>query len=274
MPTAITSPAAASVAYNQQFNAFQDITWSLQYSLCGSVDSQGGFCAFLYDAPVLSGGGIGKSLGVAPSTDYTSFSNISGVSGAFLCIALDSHGFFAVSGNGLDTGIDSSAALPNSITIRTGTQFDFLTTFAISTYDDSFDVVKMDDSLERFRFRLTNASNVVEISHWSGENYDVWCSIPVSLNFSTSAMCRAGFSFASPLCGDANAAKFGIANAHFEGATALPTQNIVAPELLCKLPVVINLNQPAPSPVAIAPLTATLGDAYECIIPLPPDPCD
>ena len=97
--TISTSAAAASIAIAQAFNAYQDVAWSLQYSLCGSVDAQAGFCAFLYDAPALTNGGIGKSLGFAPSQDYTSFTNISGVSGAIIGIGFDSTGLFAASGN-------------------------------------------------------------------------------------------------------------------------------------------------------------------------------
>ena len=271
-----TSAAAASIAYNQAYNAYQDITWSLQYTLCGSAGAQGGFCAFLYGASDLTTGGIGKSLGFAPSQSYTGFTNISGTSGAIIGIALDSLGLFAVSGNGMSTGIDASQAIRNAITIRTGTNFTFLTTFAASAFDSTFTVVQSSAALQQLRFRLTEASNIVEIAQWTGDAYDVWCNVPVSLNLPASAFCRAGFSFAAPLCGNVAAAKFGIANAHFEGSLQQPTQQNVEPSLQCKLPVVSNINVATPTSITIQPSIETLGGAYAPIEPPAPlpDPCD
>lgn len=271
-----TSAAAASIAYAQAYNAYQDITWSLQYTLCGDANAQGGFCAFLYDAPDLTPGGIGKSLGFAPSQNYTGFSNVSGISGAIVGIGLDSLGLFAVSGNGMPTGIDASQAIRNAITIRTGTNFTFLTTFAATAFDSTFTVVQSSTALQQLRFRLTEASNMVEIAQWNGDAYDVWCNVPVSLNLPASAFCRAGFSFAAPLCGNVAAAKFGIANAHFEGSLQQPTQQIVEPSLQCKLPVVSNINVATPTSITIQPSIETLGGAYAPIEPPAPlpDPCD
>lgn len=274
--TISTSAAAASIANAQAFNAYQDVAWSLQYSLCGPTNAQAGFCAFLYDAPTLTTGGIGKSLGFAPSQDYTSFANVSGVSGAIIGIGFDSTGLFAVSGNGLSTGIDVSQAVRNAITIRTGTNFAYVTTFAATAFDSTFTVVQSSDALQQFRFRLTDASNTMEIAHWNGESYDVWCNVPVSLSLPTSAFCRAGFSFASPLCGNAAIAKFGIANAHFEGSTTAPTQQINGVSFECKLPVINNVSQQAPNSITIEPVVEALIPPYSPIEPPAPapDPCD
>ena len=274
--TISTSAAAASIAIAQAFNAYQDVDWSLQYSLCGSVDAQAGFCAFLYDAPALTNGGIGKSLGFAPSQDYTSFTNISGVSGAIIGIGFDSTGLFAASGNGMSTGIDASQIIPNAITIRTGTNFAYVTTFAATAFDSTFTVVQSSDALQQFRFRLTAASNIMEIAHWNGDSYDVWCNIPVALNLPTSAFCRAGFSFASPLCGIAATARFGIANAHFEGSINEPMQQISEISYECKLPVINNVSQQAPDSIAIVPVVEALTPPYSPFVPPAPapDPCD
>lgn len=274
--TISTSAAAASIANTQAFNAYQDIAWSLQYSLCGTADAQAGFCAFLYDAPALSAGGIGKSLGYAPSQDYTSFANVSGVSGAIIGVGFDSTGLFAASGNGLSTGINASQVIRNAITIRTGTNFAYVTTFAATAFDSAFTVVQSSAALQQFRFRLTDASNTMEIAHWNGDSYDVWCNVPVALNLPVSAFCRAGFSFASPLCGNAAIAKFGIANAHFEGSIAAPTQQTNDVYFECKLPIINNVSQQAPASITIVPVVEPLAAPYAPIEPPPPapDPCD
>jgi hypothetical protein len=105
MPETITNPTACNFACTSAFNANYDIVWSFQYSLCGQSNASAGFTTFLWDSTssILTGGGIGRALGYGPSTNYTGYSNISGVSGAALGVAFDTSGLFATTDNGFTT---------------------------------------------------------------------------------------------------------------------------------------------------------------------------
>lgn len=273
MPTLISSSAfAASIAHDEPFNAYQDIVWSLQYALCGIDGAQGGFCTFLYDASIatLTGGGIGASLGYAPSSGYNAFASISGLSGAALGIAFDTHGLFAASGNGKDTGIAANNVA--SLTIRTGSTFAYLTTIALSTLDSSYALMSSALAFEILRFRLHSAGSFVEIARLDGDAYKVLLDYPVSLNIATSSFYKVGVSYAAPLCGNAPAAKFAIKNFHVEGFDAAPIASKPAAPFVYQFPVIQNLSIESPQSIALKPLPTTmLDDAYAPIEPPVPD---
>lgn len=260
----ITNPFAACIANTNTLNAFQDITWTLQYTLCGNQESQGGFCTFLYDAtvPNVTMGGIGKSLGYTPSQDYTATSNVSGVSGAVIGIGFDTSGLFATSGNGIATGIDFLAAVPDTLTIRTGTDFTYLTSIALSSLDSSFQLQHFDTTLEQLRFRLTNAGNLIEIARWNNNAYNVLLEYPVSLGIAAASACKVGVSFASPLCGAVVGAKFGVANFHIEGIQQQPTIAYKTEPVVCTFPIISNITTIPPQSVAIIPTKQPIAGTY------------
>jgi hypothetical protein len=273
MPTQISNSAfAASIAHDEPFNAYQDIVWSLQYALCGANNAQGGFCTFLYDAAVatLTGGGIGASLGYAPSSGYNAFASISGLSGGVLGIGFDTHGLFAASGNGKDTGVAANNVA--SLTIRTGSTFVYLTTIALSALDSSYALMSSALAYETLRFRLHSAGSFIEIARFDGDAYKVLLDYPVSLNVATSSFYKVGVSYAAPLCGNAPAAKFAIKNFHVEGFDAVPVVSVPAAPFVYQFPVIQNLSIESPQSIPLKPLPTTmLGGAYAAIEPPVPE---
>lgn len=278
MSTPISSSAlAASIASTDSYNAYHDIVWSIQYSLSGIPDSQAGICTFLYDAnTVHTKGGIGASLGVASSQGYTGFSNISGISGNALAIGFDTNGLFAVSGNGLSTGIPTSAAIPNAITLRTGTNFTYLTSISLSSLDTGFSLVHSDLTFDQLRFRLTDVGRTLEIARWNLTKYDAILTYPVNLPVTSSTSYNVGISFATPLSGNAPSAKFALRNFHIEGIQSTPVEAIKAPSLFYSLPIINNIDIPAPNSIDIIPQIQQLGGIYSPIEPPAPapNPCD
>lgn len=273
MSTQISNSAfAASIAHDEPFSAYQDIVWSLQYALCGANDAQGGFCTFLYDASIatLTGGGIGASLGYAPSSGYSAFNSISGLSGAALGIGFDTLGLFAASGNGKDSGVAANNVA--SLTIRTGSTFAYLTTIALSALDSSYALISSALAFETLRFRLHSAGSFLEIARFENDAYKVLLDYPVSLNVATSSFYRVGVSYAAPLCGYAPAATFAIKNFHVEGFDAAPVVSVPAAPFIYQFPVIQNLSIESPQSIALKPLATTmLGDAYVAIEPPVPD---
>lgn len=273
MPTQISNSAfAASIVHDASLNAYQDIVWSLQYALCGANDAQGGFCTFLYDASVatLTGGGIGASLGYAPSSGYNAFASISGLSGAMLGIGFDTLGLFAASGNGKNSGVAPNNVA--SLTIRTGSTFAYLTTIALSALDSSYALMSSALAYEVLRFRLHSAGSFIEIAHFNGNEYKILLDFPVSLNVATSSFCKVGVSYAAPLCGNAPAAKFAIKNFHVEGFDVAPIASVPIAPFVYDFPVIQNLSIESPQSIPLKPLATTmLGDAYVAIEPPVPD---
>jgi hypothetical protein len=270
MPTPISNTAfAASIAHDAPFNAYQDIVWSLQYALCGSNAAQGGFCTFLYNAavPLLTGGGIGASLGYAPSSGYNAFASISGLSGAMLGIGLDTLGLFAATGDGKNTGVVANNVA--SLTIRTGSNFTYLATIALSALDSSYALMSSALAFETLRFRLHSAGTSIEVARFDGNEYKILLDYPVSLNVSTSSFCKVGVSYAAPLCGNAPAAKFAIKNFHVEGVDTAPIVSTPAPPFVYDFPVVQNLSieTPQSTPFRTTPATTMLGGTYVAIDP-------
>lgn len=278
MSTHISSSAlAASVASTEMYNAYHDIVWSMQYSLSGNPASQAGICTFLYDAATIhTKGGIGASLGIAPSQGYTGFTNISGISGNALAIGFDTNGLFAVAGNGLSTGVSVSAAIPNALTLRTGTNFTYLTSIALSSLDPSFSLVHSDLTFDQLRFRLTDVGRTLEIARWNLTKYDAILTYPVNLPVTSSTSYNVGISFATPLSGNALSAKFALRNFHIEGIQSTPVEAIKAPSLFYSLPIINNIDIPAPNSIDIIPQIQQLGGIYSPIEPPAPapNPCD
>lgn len=272
MSTLISNSAfAASIAHKDALNAYQDIVWSLQYALCGT-NAQGGFCTFLYDASVamLTGGGIGASLGFAPSQNYIGFASLSGLSGAALGIGFDTHGLFALSGNGKTSGL--SANFGPALTIRAGSNFAYLTSIALSSLDSTFAFTSSSLAFNTLRFRLHDAGSAIEIARFVDEAYQVILDYPVTLNASPSSFYKVGVSYAAPLCGIATSAKFGIKNFHVEGFEQQPIVSTPFAPTVYKFPVVQNLSIETPSSIRLRDAaTSSLLGPYVPIEPPAPD---
>lgn len=278
MSTPINSSAlAASIASTEAYNAYHDIVWSLYYMLSGNPTAQAGICTFLYDANTThTKGGIGASLGIAPSQGYTGFTNISGISGNALAIGFDTHGLFAVQGNGLSSGVPISAAIPNAITLRTGTNFTYLTSIALTALDPSFSLVHSDLTFDQLRFRLTDIGRTLEIARWNLTKYEVLLTYPVNLPVDVGTSYKTGISFSTPLCGDATSAKFALRNFHIEGIQTAPTEGVSDPSIFYSLPIVNNIDIAAPNSIDIIPQIQQLEGIYSPIEPPAPasNPCD
>lgn len=268
MPTPLSNNAfAASVAHNERLNGYQDITWSFQYALCGMPTTQGGFCTFLFDNVTLSGGGLGKSLGYAPSNDYTGFASISGVSGAVFGIGFDTSGLFAVSGNGLETGLTGNTH--SAITLR-GTNFNYLTSIALSSLDLSFTLLSSTLNYQSLRFRLHSTGRYIEISRLVDYEYVTLLDFPTSLEPTPDTFYKVGVSYAAPLSGISSSAKFAIKNFHVEGSTMIPaTASTIEPNIYT-FPIVQNLSVESPIPTAINPAVVQFDGPYSPILPPKP----
>jgi hypothetical protein len=269
------SPLAysASILHNVPYNGYQDIVWSLNYSLCGSQVSQGGFTTFLIggDIPSLTGGGIGRSLGYASSSDYTGFANMSGISGAVMGIGFDTTGSFGMSGNSLATGLASP--ILNSLTIRVGSEFAYLTCIALSALDSSFTILSNVDVWNVLRFRLGYNSTVLYIDRYVDNVYRNILTIPTTLSVLSSTMYKVGASYAGPISGNSTSAVFSLKGFHVEGSTDLPVITSIESVKYYALPVVQTLDVVTPISLHPVPRIPTLIGEYEVIEPPAPDPC-
>lgn len=123
----------SNILYNQSVNTKYDFTISFTYTMntSGFDPSQNyGFSVFFIDGdvPLLQGGGCGAGLGAVSSTTNTSTSAVSGI---FLTVGFDITGEFNKL-NGLPVFTTGTAvAVPNSIGIRTTTDFTYITSFDI-----------------------------------------------------------------------------------------------------------------------------------------------
>lgn len=123
----------SNILYNQSIDTRYDFTISFTYTMntSGFDPSQNyGFSVFFIDGSVstLQGGGCGAGLGVVSSTTNISTSAVGGI---FLTVGFDITGEFNKI-NGLPiftTG--TAAAVPNSIGLRTTTDFTYITSFDV-----------------------------------------------------------------------------------------------------------------------------------------------
>lgn len=222
MPDTLLSPTACNFIAPSAFNANYDIVWSFQYSLCGNTNTSGGFTTFLVDSnvPMLTGGGIGRSLGYGPSTNFTNTTNISGVSGAVLGIAFDSTGLFATSGYGFTNGLPSPSA--NSISLRTG--FNHLSTFVLSSITTEVSILTSIEKYNTLRFQLTNIGRTINVDYIDEKmNYKRLVSADTNITVSNTTTYKVGISYASPVSGLANKAVLNIKNLHVHGTQNVPT---------------------------------------------------
>jgi hypothetical protein len=194
---------ACNFVLSSTFNALHDITWSFQYSLCGSPDSSGGFVTFLYDStvPTLSGGGVRSGLCYGPYVEPLTSTAQPGLSGALIGVGFDSTGLFACRQYGFNTG--TTNVTPNTITARVGSDF---------VYQDSvsstFDILENSEMFRTLRFNLTDLGqtlNVHQLNTSTGK-YDLINTFDTGMVFVEDKACKIGVSFATPISGSSKAA--------------------------------------------------------------------
>jgi hypothetical protein len=185
------------------FDATKDIIWSFTYKFDSGTGLLGkcGFTTFLNFLSSQTSGGINYGLGYGPYTGY------SGASGNFLAMAFENAGVFAIGGSGFTTG---TTPVFNSITIRNGTDFQYLTSKQVD-----FNIVSSE--WQTLRFQLTNLGNILNIFHCDDNySYNKIMSIETSNIFTISQQLYIGMSFASPIDGSTDF-KLRIKDFHFYG---------------------------------------------------------
>jgi len=226
-----------------------DLTWSLQYSICGQSGAQAGICTALYtsvmaDASGLQGG-PGKAMGFSPSIDYSGISK-DGINDTIITIAIDSLGAYALT----DALIPGTADLYTNGDPTSGLNVDVLSRGTYITIRDKdyfiIDSVPVDynmsTTLQQFktlRFRLTNGGNSLIVSTLNSQNdYIDLANIDVNLQPALLDQCKVGVVYASPLVNNAVApARFDVQRYHIQGADVAPTSvALVEPLQVLSLP--------------------------------------
>ena len=167
-----------------------DVTWSFQYSLSGNSSTDGGFTTFLLnsESDTLGGGG-GPALGVA------SYQNNNAKQSVVLCVAIDSTGIFGTNSI-FTTGL--SSPIRNSMTIRIGNNFTYLTSFPLSLFE--LDGLINQEKFNTLRLNFTNVGRTLNISKLNEyEEYDLIYSYTGSFGIHDNKSIMVGFSQSSPI---------------------------------------------------------------------------
>lgn len=204
---------ACNFSVNQEFYSVNDITWSFQYKLDSLSASSVGFCTFLYDnTSVGLNGGYGLSgLGFGSS----SLSANDGVKNSFIVVGIDSTGVFGVSGSNFSTGL--SSPIPNSLTIRTGSDYQFLSCIPLSSLN--LPVLSSSTYYNTIRFRLTNVGETLVISTKDliTNTYSTNLKIATNLSSSIDDTKLIGFSYATPIISGNNKVPIYFKDIHVHG---------------------------------------------------------
>lgn len=206
------------ISYTTAFNTSRDITWSFSFILTAANTSSysGGFCSFLYEH-----GNVPSNIGIRDSLSFTPWFSgtgtaFNGISGAIVGIGFDTTGNFGLSSNEKGTGL--STPIPNSITIREGSQFSFLTCIPLSTFSSVYSLTTQ-AAFQTLRFRLTNIGRTIEVSKFNSSTlvYDTLIKQNLTSTVTPSAA-MIGISYCSPITGEEDAiSDFRIKNFHCEG---------------------------------------------------------
>jgi hypothetical protein len=167
-----------------------DVTWSFEYSLSGVQNSDGGFTTFLLNSEIdTAGGGGGPALGIgAYKADPKKDSVI-------LCVAIDSTGIFGTNST-FSTGLTSR--IPNSMTIRIGSNFTHLTSFPLSSV--GLDGLLNGEKFNTLRLNFTNIGRTLNISKLNEyQEYDLIYSYTGNFGVYDSKSIKVGFSQSSPI---------------------------------------------------------------------------
>lgn len=209
-----------------------DIVWSFKYLLSSTgvtSQHQGGFVTYVSTSSTsYSVGGSGFFLG------YDNNPNTNGIVGSVLGIGFDTLGLFAVSGIGNRTsGVNITAAKPNSLTIRSGfSGFELLYNESLSALNTNMTLLTNTDSYQWLRFRIGNVGQTLYIDHRINDNdsYAQVLELPITLPIQDSSFYKVGISSSFPITGTSFAASnntiFRIKNFQIEGSTSTPTTYI------------------------------------------------
>jgi hypothetical protein len=226
-----------------------DLTWSLQYSICGQSGAQAGICTALYTSVMTdtSGlqGGPGKAMGCSPSIDYSGIIK-NGINDTIITISIDSLGAYALT----DALIPGTADLYTNGDSASGLNVDVLSRgtyitirnkdyFIIDSVPVDYNMSTTTQQFKTLRFRLTNGGNNLIVSTLDSQNdYIDLANIDVNLQPALQDQCKVGFVYASPLVNnDVAPARFDVQRYHIQGADVEPTSvALVEPLQVLSLP--------------------------------------
>lgn len=249
MSLPLSSIVLGGFTNDNSYYYINDLTWSLQYSICGQSGAQAGICTALYtdvlaDANGLQGG-PGKAMGCSPSIDFTGI-NKSGINNTILTIAIDSLGAYALADAlipgtaDLYTGGDPANALNVDVLSR-GTYVTIRDKdyFIIDSVPVDYNMSTTMQQFKTLRFRLTNGGNNLIVSTLDSQNdYIDLANVDVNLQPALLNQCKIGIVYASPLVNNATApARFDVQRYHVQGADVAPTSvALVEPLQVLSLP--------------------------------------
>jgi hypothetical protein len=204
---------ACNFSIKQEFYSANDITWSFQYKLESLSGSSAGLCTFLYDKTSigLSGGYGFGGLGFGPSL----YTEDDGVQNAFIVVGVDSTGSFGTSGTHFSTGL--SAPIPNSLTIRTGNNYQYLSCIALSTLN--LPNLSSSDYYNTIRFRLTDVGRklIISVKDIETNLYTTNFAIETGLITEQNSVKNIGFSFATPVISSDDTCSLYLKDIHYHG---------------------------------------------------------
>ena len=249
MSLPLSSIVLGGFTNDNSYYYINDLTWSLQYSICGQSGAQAGICTALYtdvlaDANGLQGG-PGKAMGCSPSIDFTGISQ-GGINNTILTIAIDSLGAYALADAlipgtaDLYTGGDPANALNVDVLSR-GTYVTIRDKdyFIIDSVPVDYNMSTTMQQFKTLRFRLTNGGNNLIVSTLDAQNdYIDLANVDVNLQPALLNQCKIGIVYASPLVNNATApARFDVQRYHVQGADVAPTSvALVEPLQVLSLP--------------------------------------
>lgn len=276
MSLPLSSIVLGGFTNGNSYYAINDLTWSLQYSICGQSGAQAGICTALYTGDMAAAdgsllGGPGKALGCAPSEDFNSIT-ATGITQPILTIAIDSLGAYALTDAllpgtaDLYTNGDSTSGLNVGVLTR-GTYITVRDSnfFIVGSLPVDYNVVSTTQQFKTLRFRLTNGGNKLIVSALNSQNsYADLASFDVNLSPALTDQYKIGVAYASPLVNNnLPPARFDVQRYHVQGADVAPVATTLAEPLQ-----ILSLPFINPVSLSISPtFSATAAD-----IPVLPQP--
>jgi hypothetical protein len=187
---------------NSAYSPSFDITWSFQFQLTGTSESNGGFSTFLFENDTLVDGGGYTGLGFAP------YESTKGITGPILGLMIDTS---------------------NILTIKTGSNFSTLTTFHIKMNGSNYSL--LNKPFITMRCNLTDLGQTfnVDIKDPITDIYKSVISIGTGLKPTDSEFFRIGFGYASPLVAGDEKTLINLKDIHTQGSLVRPTTKISDP---------------------------------------------
>ena len=229
-PTINSNAKSFNLVSLSGYSPYYDIVWSFDYAISGNNNTEAGLVVFLKDFTKPNiGGNAGIDLGYSGLSSYgMPYSIKTGISGAVLGVGLDTTGLFSCSatigGYRYRDGIDSLNRIQNSVSIRSGSLFEYATESylqSLSSLDSTFNIVASSTDYKTIRARLGNIGRTFYLDYRNNPNEDFKPLLEkdVSLNFAISSLYNVGVSFSTPVSSN-NSNTIGnifIRNFHSEG---------------------------------------------------------